>query len=221
MTQTALLEIGPNLQKRLGLCRSGRGGYSLDPAVYEMSGFACLFFDPGVAPAAALYCGPGQLIRVWAPMGITQTVTKQAAITRSGKVLPRREGEKTEMDSAAVVSAILESQPHLVGIEKVGPSPGAGVTSMFRFGAAWGEIKGIVRGIAAGRSAPRLTEVNPQEWRRAWRLSQGKEQSRIVVQRVFPAIALQFEKKKTHNEADALLGAAYIWHRETGIPLPL
>ncbi len=93
-------------------------------------------------------------------------------------------------------------------IEKVGPMPGQGVTSMFSFGRNYGMLRAFL--IAAGIP---FETVSPQKWQREFGLivpkskgltdTQKKNLHKAKAQELFPHL------KITHAIADALLIAKY------------
>lgn len=91
-------------------------------------------------------------------------------------------------------------------IEKVGPMPGQGVTSMFRFGEGFGMWQGIL----AALKIPH-TMVTPQRWKKETMQGMGKDKdaSRIRARQLFPELCPQLNLKKHHGRADAILIAEY------------
>jgi len=89
-------------------------------------------------------------------------------------------------------------------IERVGAMPGQGVTSMFRFGEAYGIIKGVLGGLRLP-----VELVSPAVWKRAMKVQKGKESSRLRALELFPEQTELFKLKKDHGRADAALIALY------------
>lgn len=86
-------------------------------------------------------------------------------------------------------------------IEKVGAMPGQGVTSMFNFGLAVGQIEGIL----AALSIP-YTFLAPQVWKRAYGLIKTpKEASRQKALELFPSFADRLTRKGDVDRAEAML----------------
>lgn len=95
--------------------------------------------------------------------------------------------------------------PDAVWIEKVNAMPGQGVTSMFRFGDAYG----AARGVAAGLGLPTRL-VRPQEWQKPFGIRGGeKDKSRLVASQLFPKRADLFKRKKDNGRSDAALIATF------------
>jgi crossover junction endodeoxyribonuclease RuvC len=163
-----------------------------------------LGIDPGVAPAMALYGGPDFTPVIFPPMGVSRASTKG-----SKKVI------RIDPDEAAIINVFNAHWPDMVAVELVGTMPGQGISSAGHFLHA----AGLVTGIALGRGC-RVTKVRPQEWQRAFKMPVGDDLSRQHCCRLFPEMAPKFALKKTHNEADALLIAVYIWCMEMGAPVP-
>ena len=89
-------------------------------------------------------------------------------------------------------------------IEQVGAMPGQGVTSMFRFGEAYGIIKGVLGGLRLP-----VELVTPSVWKRELKVQKGKESSRLRALELFPEQTDLFKLKKHHGRADAALIALY------------
>jgi crossover junction endodeoxyribonuclease RuvC len=85
-------------------------------------------------------------------------------------------------------------------IEKVGARPGQGVTSMFHFGKSYGAMLGIL----AALGVP-YVEIAPQTWKKEMLqdMAKDKDASRYKAQTLFPEH--DFNLKKHHGRADAIL----------------
>lgn len=115
-------------------------------------------------------------------------------------------GQRRVLDQPAMV-ALLRTVPAdelAVVLEQVGPMPGQGVTSMFRFGEGFGVWQGILSALQV-----RHVLVRPQTWQKAMLAgvvcSGGA--SIIVARRRWPRVDLH--RVKDHGRADALLLAEY------------
>lgn len=98
---------------------------------------------------------------------------------------------------------VIEYSPEKVRIEKVGPMPGQGVTSMFNFGRGVGVIDGI-----CGALQIRVTYPTPQKWKkRAGLIGKNKDQARTRALELYPH--LELHRKKDVGRADAVLIAHY------------
>jgi len=167
-----------------------------------------LSFDPGVAPAAALYEGPGITPLIFPPMAVERPSIKKV----DGK---QKKVIRKDPDEAALLGIYNDNWPDVVSVEKVASMPGQGISSTARFM----EATGMLCGMALGRGC-RLIRVPPNEWQRAYKMPVGDDISRQVVVRMFPELVSYFRFKVSHNEADALLMAIYIWCKLNGKELP-
>lgn len=89
-------------------------------------------------------------------------------------------------------------------LEQVGAMPGQGVTSMFSFGKSVGAVEMAL----AAHKMPYMT-VTPQKWKRHFNLNKGKDESRRLVQRIFPSAAHLVARVKDDGRAEAILLAHY------------
>ena len=85
-------------------------------------------------------------------------------------------------------------------VEKVGPMPKQGVSSVWSFGRTVGMIEGVL-----GALDVPIVYVTPQIWQRALQVPKGKDGSRIRATQLWPAQADLFRRKKDHNRSDACL----------------
>jgi len=95
-------------------------------------------------------------------------------------------------------------RPSVAVIERVSAMPGQGVVSMFNFGRAYGDVRGVI-----GALDVPLHLVTPQKWKKHFGLSSDKEQSRLRAIRTFPSVAESFKLKKHDGRAEAALIALY------------
>lgn len=96
-------------------------------------------------------------------------------------------------------------------LERVGPMPKQGVTSMFKFGENFGFIQGLLTG---RRISYEL--VTPQKWKKEFQITGDKNSSIAVCKRLFPNVSLRRTDrcKKDHDGiAEALLMAEYARRR--------
>ncbi len=96
-------------------------------------------------------------------------------------------------------------------LEKVGPMPKQGVTSMFSFGENFGLLQGV---LTAYRISYQL--VPPRTWKAEFGLNSDKAHSVSVCRRLFPDVSLRRTDKcrKDHDGmAEALLMAEYARRR--------
>lgn len=108
------------------------------------------------------------------------------------------------VDAANLAARIRQMAPDLAVVERVNAMPGQGVGSTFKFGASYGAVLGV---LAACGVPTQL--VTPSVWKRHFKLSADKEQSRALALRLFPACAQHFSRKCDHNRAEAALIARF------------
>jgi crossover junction endodeoxyribonuclease RuvC len=109
----------------------------------------------------------------------------------------------SEIDIPRLKRRLQQMRPTLAVIERVGSMPGQGVASTFKFGFA----AGCIRGVVAGLDIP-IELVSPTVWKRHFKLSADKEQSRALAVRYWPSCD-GFGRKKDHGRAEAALIARY------------
>lgn len=95
-------------------------------------------------------------------------------------------------------------KPDVAVIELVGAMPGQGVSSMFKFGRAFGTAIGVIQ----AASIP-LHFVTPAKWKRHFNLSADKEAARELALRMFTKTPEHFALKRHHGRAEAALLALY------------
>jgi crossover junction endodeoxyribonuclease RuvC len=115
------------------------------------------------------------------------------------------DGAQRRIDAANLSDAIREHGPYVFAVvEQVGARPGQGVSSMFRFGQAYGTILGII-----GALAIPIRHVSPAKWKKALNLNSDGEASRTRAIETWPHRAELFARKRDHNRAEAALLALY------------
>jgi hypothetical protein len=115
------------------------------------------------------------------------------------------DGAQRRIDAANLADAVREHGPYRCAfVEQVGARPGQGVSSMFRFGQAYGTILGIV-----GALAIPVSHVSPAKWKKALGLNSDGEASRARAIETWPTRAELFARKRDHNRAEAALLALY------------
>jgi crossover junction endodeoxyribonuclease RuvC len=82
--------------------------------------------------------------------------------------------------------------------------PGQGVVSMFNFGRAYGDVRGVIGAL----NIP-VHFATPPKWKKHFRLSSNKEEARALALRLFPACADHFTFKRHHGRAEAALIAKF------------
>jgi crossover junction endodeoxyribonuclease RuvC len=111
-----------------------------------------------------------------------------------------------EINIPVLCGWLREQKPDHAIVEFASARPGQGVTSMFRFGCAYGEVKALI----AAFEIP-LTIVAPTRWKPMVGLPKGadKEASRLRALQLFPDQAAHLARKKDHGRADAMLLAHF------------
>jgi hypothetical protein len=96
-------------------------------------------------------------------------------------------------------------------IERVGAMPGNGGSSMFNFGRAYGDVRGVIGALKIPTHF-----VTPQVWKKHFHLDSDKDKSRMLAIRMFPDVSKHFERKKDDGRAEAALVALYGHHQQIG-----
>lgn len=109
-----------------------------------------------------------------------------------------------EINAPELARIIRIHRPTLAVIERVHAFKGQGVVSMFNFGRSYGDVRGVIGAL----NIP-LHFVTPQTWKKHFKLSSDKDQSRMLAIRLFPAVAESFKLKKHDGRAEASLIALY------------
>jgi len=107
------------------------------------------------------------------------------------------------IDPAALARRLEEARPAVAMVELVGAMPKQGVSSTFKFGMAYGLVRGVI-----GASYIPMHLVTPGKWKKHFRLSSDKEEARALATRLWPS-ATCFARKKDHGRAEAALIARY------------
>jgi crossover junction endodeoxyribonuclease RuvC len=95
-----------------------------------------------------------------------------------------------------------DSQDIVVAVERVGARPGQGVSSMFKFGMAFGTALNL-----AQRFKSRWVMVTPQVWKKGLKIDSDKKVSLDLARELFPLAPLS--RVKDGGRAEALLIAEY------------
>jgi hypothetical protein len=112
-----------------------------------------------------------------------------------------------DVDPRSLDVIIWNYKPQHAFLEHVHPMPKEGVSSVWRFAAAFTTVRVVVK----LRNIP-LTLVSPARWKRAMGLKGGKEGKDHCRERAieaFPVVHQQFVRKKDHGRAEAALLALY------------
>lgn len=148
--------------------------------------FCILAIDPGLSGAVAFYF-PSR----------PEQVSVEDMPTAAG-----------EVDAATLARRIAQMRPDMAIVEQVASRPGQGISSVFKFGSAYGTVRGI---IAACNVPCHL--VAPGRWKKHFRLDADKEKARALALRLWPVASEHFSRKKDHGRAEAALIAR--WAAET------
>jgi hypothetical protein len=134
--------------------------------------------DPGISGAVAILCGGA--IEAWdAPVA------------------------GGELDTDELARIVRDAKPDFAVIERVSSMPKQGVASTFKFGMSYGALRAVV----AVCGIPQHL-VTPVTWKKHFKLSSDKEESRALAIRMWPGCGL-FNLKKHEGRAEAALLARY------------
>lgn len=147
-----------------------------------MSDRCILGVDPGVSGALAFY--------------FTATLDRVSV-----EDMPIADGE---VSAAGIAALIKQYAPTVAVIERVHAFKGSSSSGSFRFGAAYGEVRGVISGIGVP-----IHLVPAQTWKKHFKLSSDKEKSRAMVLQLFPTCADSFKRKSDDGRAEAALIAKY------------
>jgi hypothetical protein len=113
-----------------------------------------------------------------------------------------------DVDPATLFARIGQMRPDLAILESAASRPGQGVASVFRYGAGFGAVKGVI----AASGIP-LHLVSPSRWKKHFLLDSDKEKSRASALRLWPTRSHLFGRKRDHGRAEAALLARYAAER--------
>lgn len=108
-----------------------------------------------------------------------------------------------EVDIDAIADMIRARSPQAAIIERASAMPKQGVSSTFKFGAAYGALRAVVAALAVPSHL-----VAPAVWKRFYGLDADKEKARALAIRLWPRNG-GFSRKKDHGRAEASLIARY------------
>lgn len=108
------------------------------------------------------------------------------------------------IDGAALARRIEQMRPTMAVVEWVHAFPQQGRSSIFNFGAAFGAV---VHGVLPAMRIP-CHLVTPTAWKKHFRLSSDKEESRALAVRLWPSCE-GLSRKKDHGRAEAALIARF------------
>ena len=106
---------------------------------------------------------------------------------------------------------VVNFKPDMAVVEQASAMPKQGVSSMFRYGQAYGCILGVI-----GACDVPMTLVRPNLWKKHFNLAGGdKEAARNRAIALAPECASALARKKDHQRAEALLiGLWFVDRRE-------
>lgn len=114
-----------------------------------------------------------------------------------------------EINSPGLADLITSHGATVAWIERVGAMPGNGGSSMFNFGRAYGDVRGVIGALKIPTHF-----VTPQVWKKHFNLDKDKDKSRMLAIRMFPNVAEHFKRKKDDGRAEAALVALYGHHQQ-------
>jgi hypothetical protein len=135
--------------------------------------------DPGISGAVAFLAPDGALVVEDVPVADAQ------------------------VEPCELSRLIRRHAPRLAIVEAVAAFPGQGVSSVFKFGRAYGTVLGVL-----GALQIPYTLVSSTRWKKHFRLSADKEEARALAIRTWPG-SEAFKRKKDHGRAEAALLAKY------------
>jgi hypothetical protein len=112
------------------------------------------------------------------------------------------------INAPLLAEIVYKSHARTAFVERVGPRPGEGVGGAFAFG----DSKGVIRGVLAGAAIPTVWITSPQ-WKRVIGIAPGKEGAKDAARaeaiRRWPSKAGRFALKNSDGLAEsALIGVA-------------
>lgn len=114
------------------------------------------------------------------------------------------------LDASALARLLGGLKIDTLVVERVNAMPGQGVSSMFKFGRAYGTILGVAAALGIETEL-----VTPVQWKRAYALpGKDKEKARELATRLYPKLD-GLSRKKDHGRAEALLLARWWLTRRT------
>ena len=121
-------------------------------------------------------------------------------------------GKQVVLNGAELADYLRHNLVNSAVVEHVHAMPGQGVSGMFRFGTAFGQILGLLQALSIPYEL-----VSPAKWKREMRLPGGKgkgETARLRALELFPQMSAELARKRDHNRAEALLLAHWWLERQ-------
>lgn len=125
-----------------------------------------------------------------------------AFVTNRGELLSVFDIESADgrMLAGRLVTAVRRYRPAAAVIERVGPMPGQGLSTSWKFGRAYGCVEGVVEALGIPHH-----ELTPVVWKRELGLGKEKASARAEAQRRWPAHRDSFARVKDAGRAEAAL----------------
>lgn len=146
-----------------------------------------LGIDIGVRGALALLTDQGELVDVWEMPCLHDGPAKRQTI-----------------NAPLLAELIYKTHATRAFVERVGPRPLEGVVGAFAFG----DCKGVVRGVLAAAAIPAIF-IQPAQWKRIVGIAPGKDGAKDAARaeaiRRWPGQAGRFALKKDDGKAEAAL----------------
>lgn len=159
--------------------------YSGEGAVGEQrfapDGFCVLGVDPGLSGAISFYFP-----------ATPETITAEDVPVAGG-----------EIDIATLAARLRQMRPDVAIVEQVASMPKQGVSSTFKFGTAYGMVRGLITGLGIP-----MHLVPPRRWKTHFHLDSDKDKSRALALRYWPT-STAFARKKDDGRAEAALIARF------------
>lgn len=114
-------------------------------------------------------------------------------------------GASQMLDAAALFDLVTQWKPDEIVTEYATAMPKQGVSSVFKYGKAFGQLLGVIQ-----ISGVPWHVVPSRKWKTFYRLGPDKELSRAAALRLFPDLHGELFLKKHHQRAEALLIARYL-----------
>lgn len=121
----------------------------------------------------------------------------------------RGKTDKAEVDGHTLAREIKHQEAAILIVEQVGGMTGQSASAAFNFGRAAGAVE--YTGTALGL---RVERVAPITWKKALKVNPGKDGSRFMAMRLWPAQAAWFARKKDDGRAEAALIAHWFHLRQ-------
>lgn len=122
----------------------------------------------------------------------------------------RGKTDKAEVDGHALRIIVSAEPVDVMVVEQVGGMTGQSASAAFNFGRAAGAVEYTGTALEL-----RVERVAPITWKKALKVNPGKDGSRFMAMRLWPASAHLFARKKDDGRAEAAL-IAHWFHLKNG-----